>query len=674
VAGLAVAGLALPSPGGAAIHGSRYRPPLRTHCGAVATVSPLAGAAAIGVLDEGGNAIDAAVTAVFAVGVTRPEFCGIGGGGFLVYRTADGRSAALDFREEAPAAYRYVPGMSVGPQFYFGTGHGVIGVPGTVAGLSAALDRFGTISLARAIAPAEKLARDGYEVSQEEASLLDQESQRLRLFGDAARNYLKLGLVPYSAGDRIQLPDYADSLAAIAAHGPGELYGGPIGKAIVDDMGGESQFYDGDRGAMTLADLRAYRPIWRSPLSTTYRGARVLVEPPPASGGLAMIEMLNILEGYPLGGYGALSANRIHLMAEAQKIAWADRNGYVGDPRFVDVPEDLLAAKGYAIRRRAEISPSRARDYKPGSGIVRAASAGGRADAGGHTTHVSVIDGRGNAAAITCTIEQVAGSAVVAPGTGFLLNNELTDFNEPGTGTEANAPAPRKRPRSSMSPTIVLRHGQPVLAVGGAGGPSIIEGAMNTLEYALDYGFDPAAAVDAPRTDARGICDGGGLQLCMEDARIPADVIAELRRRGHQVTLEGEYADVPQIQPVGVNAATGERLAASDTRGESGATVQRAGAALPRLLPLRLSVRPQHVRAGAPTRFRLQVTTVRRRRTEGVGRARVRIGKASVRTGSRGRATLRATMHRKGRRRAVAEQVGYAIAYGYFEVVAPDRR
>ncbi len=632
---------AIAAPAASADPGSRFNEPLLSRGGAVSTVSPQAGRAAVAVLDAGGNAMDAAVTAVFAVGVTRPEYCGIGGGGFLVYRRADGRTDTLDFREQAPARYTYGSGVSLGPVSAFGTGHNVIGVPGTVAGMAAALERYGTIGLDRAIAPGERLAREGYAVTPQQAALLKEQQVRLRLYAETAAIYLKQGLFPYEAGDRLVQRDYADSLAAIAKDGPRAFYAGPIAKAIVDSMHG-SPLLAGDAGTMTLQDLASYQAIWRPALSTTYRGAKVYTAPPPTSGGTALIEMLNLLEGFPVPG-DPFSADRLHLVAEAQKLAWADRAKYLGDPRFSAVPFRTLASKPYAARRRSEISPTVARNYAAGTLAPERAS---------HTTHVSVIDAAGNAVAVTCTIEQPAGSAVVAPGTGFLLNNELTDFDAPGQGSPANAPAPGKRPRSSITPVIVSRRGRPVLAVGAAGGPSIITGVLNTVVNVLDHHMGPAEAVDAPRADARAYCDGDGLQLCVEDTRIPTQAISELRRRGHVVKTLGEYDVSPEVEPVGVDPATGNRIAVSDPRGESGAAVQATGPS-PRL---RLRVHPSRVRRGKRVQMRFTVSDDRGVLVPG---ATVTFAGARTVTGPTGRATLRVRVAGRARsRQATASKSG----------------
>lgn len=644
--------LVVAAPTATAAEGPLLREAARGHGGVVASESVEASTVGIDVLRRGGNAVDAAVATVFAVGVTRPELCGVGGGGFLVHRRADGVVAALDFRETAPATYTFTRGLFPlpdGTAIGFGTGHGVVGVPGTVAGMAAALSRFGTRTWAELLKPAERLAREGVEVTTELAAHMRQHAGRLALYPETARSYLRDGVRPYEAGDRLVQSGYAVSLGALRDGGSRAFYEGPIAQAIARDMAA-SGTYPGDRGTLTAADLAAYRAIWREPVRTTYRGHSVVAMPPPTSGGLALVQTLNVLEGFDLT---AARADRIHLLAEAQKLAWADRNAYVGDPAFVDVPLATLASKGYAQRRRGEIARDRAGTYRPGLGAPAAAPAGDHR--AGHTTHVSVVDRHGSAVAVTCTIEQIFGSAVVAPGTGFLLNNQLTDFGAPGT---ANAPAPGKRPRSSTSPTIVARRGRPVLAVGGSGGPAIIGGVVNTVLGVVDHGRDVARAVDAERTDARGTCAGDGLQLCLEDARVPAPVRDELARRGHRLQGAGTYARGPRIQAVGVDVATGEALATSDPRNElaSGAEAGRGGLAEPgvtaRTGPVR--VRVLEARRLSPRRIRVRVRVTARRgaAAEPVFGAVVRVGRARARTGVEGVAALTALARRPFRVRA----------------------
>lgn len=559
--------------------GSRWHETSSGERGVVATDHPLAAQVGIDVLNEGGNAMDAAVATAFALGVVRFEMCGVGGGGFLVYRGADGETAALDFREESPSqGYEFTKGIFGGTvdgggdtPFTFGTGHQVIGVPGFVAGLEEAATRFGSKPFGELVRPAAELAL-GFPVSPRTAFEMTQLGNRMRYFPEAARVYYKAGVLPYLAGEQISLPDYSAVLEAIAAEGSDVFYRGWIAQRLIEEMERPSPYPD-DHSAMTLEDLASYEPVWRQPLGSSYRKHQIVTMPPPTSGGTALIEILNILEGFDLGsgghpvrdGLGHLSADHIHVLAEAQKIAWADRNAYLGDPDHAD-PDVLrmqrhLTNKGYAATRRKEIDLAKAQEYAPAS----APGHGGPSDEerGSHTAHVSVIDEQGNAVALTCSIELPFGSAVVAPGTGFLLNNQLTDFTVPGSGS-ANEPAPGKRPRSSMTPAIVVYGDEPVLVTGAAGGAKIIMGVTQMVSNVIDFGLDLSTAIDAARIDARAF----GPVLNLEDARLGPGVVDDLRARGHEIQSAGEYAADPIVNAVGHDFTTGYNHAITDPRAD----------------------------------------------------------------------------------------------------------
>jgi gamma-glutamyltranspeptidase/glutathione hydrolase len=540
--------------------GSRFHPGVTSPYGVVATESPAAAAVGRDVLEHGGNAVDAAVSTVFALGVARPQSCGIGGGGFMVYRDHDGTVATLDFRETAPAAIK--ADTFTGPGLYQTfTGHTTIGVPGVVAGMDAALKRFGTISLRQAIAPAERLAQHGVTVLPSLADSIAANAERAKLFPGTAAIYLHPDGTPLTAGETLRLKDLARSLRRIMNRGASAFYEGKIAKLIVADM--QAPKLEGEQGLMTLDDLKAYQAKWRTPLIGSYRGREIDAMPPPTSGGTAILEMLNVLEGFDLRSAGMSSADADYDIAEAQRIAWADRNAYLGDPDFVSIPPQLTD-KDYAAQRRAEIDPVHTHAYAPGT---FPAATGADFNPNGSTTHMDVIDEQGNAVSLTCTIEQEFGSAVVAPHTGFLLNNELTDFSAPGT---ANEPAPFKRPRSSMSPTIVAQGGVPVLATGGAGGSRIIMGALETILDTIDFGQDLPHAVDAERLD-----DQGSATLEIEDARVDPSVLAELENRGYTLNRKGEYNIRPRVQLAGIDPETGVRTAVSDSRSDQGSLPQR---------------------------------------------------------------------------------------------------
>ena len=554
-------------PGASSAHeGTRYRKSVSSKRGVVASVSRQAGRVGIRILDRGGNAIDAAVATILAVGVTRPDLCGIGGGGFLAYRSHDGKVATLDFRETAPRRLKADAFQGVGIYRSF-AGHKTIGVPGTVAGMAKAARRFGTMSLRRLIAPARRLASKGVEVTEELSTSMAANTERLRLFPAAAEIYLVGGTAPYPPGSTLVQEDYARSLRRIAEHGPGAFYNGRIAQRIVRDMKRNGGMYPGDEGLMRLPDLDSYKAKWRKPLRARYRGHNVLAVGPPTSGGLLAIEMFNILKNFRVPRFAPFRANRLHYTAEAQKIAWADRNAYVGDPDFVEVPK-MLARESYATKRSKEIEKDEAKSYDPGERAGRPTPPPGNDTPGaGHTTHVSVVDKRGNAVSVTCTVEFLFGSAVVAPGAGFILNNQLTDFSEPGSANQAQG---GKRPRSSTTQLIISKRGEPVAVLGGAGGPRIPMGVIMTAQNLMDFRANLAHAIDAERLDEPTCC-----AMSLEGARVLPQVQAELEERGHQIVLEGEYAARPIVQAAGTSLKTGRRVAVSDPRGEWGSRGQK---------------------------------------------------------------------------------------------------
>lgn len=549
-----------------ATEGTRFREGLRSTLGVIATESPAATEIGVAVLDAGGNAIDAVVAAVMAINVARPQSCGIGGGGFMVYRSGDGSEVAtLDFREEAPSAFTpdslQVNGINRGF-----TGHLVVGVPGTVAGLAAALDRYGTMSWAELLAPSAELAAGGFEVLQSLSEQMAVAAARLRLFPSSAAQFLVGGVAPYPPGSTLVQPTLATTIETLATLGPDAFYTGPIAELIVAEMEDNGGQYPGDEGVMTAEDLAAYEAVWREPLRGTYRDHEIIAMPPPTSGGVAMLQMLNLLEGFDFADAGHANADHVHLVAEAQKLAWADRGAYLADPDHVEVPTEVLISKAYADQRRGEIDPAAAGSYEPGDVGMAPRPEGEEGNPTGSTTHVSVIDQWGNAVALTCTIETSFGSAVTVTGGGFLLNNELTDFSGPGT---ANEPGPGKRPRSSISPTIVVKDGQPVLAVGGAGGATIIMGSVHAAINTIDFGMDPARAIDAERWDSTS-----NPQLNIENVRVDPAAQATLTQRGHFLISQGEYNLLPRVQAVGVDLATGERVGTSDSRTDFAVGVQ----------------------------------------------------------------------------------------------------
>lgn len=570
---------ALVVPGGAgAVQGSRYHEGVSGTAGVVATESPAAARAGRAVLAQGGNAIDAAVTTVFALNAARPQSCGIGGGGYMLYRSPDGKVRALDYREIAPAAFRNDTLVPPGLHKTF-TGHLTVGVPGTLAGMASALQRFGTISLPEALAPAERLAENGVHVTTSLSGAMARRARDIALFRAARGIYLKDG-APYAPGDLLVNRDLARTFRIIMRHGIGAFYGGPIAREIVRDMRAPRDSGTTDAGLLTVKDFKAYKPLWRTALHGTYRGRDVFAVPPSTSGGTTMLEMLNILEGYDLRSMGEGSAQAITAISEAQKIAWADRGAYTADPAFDRQPEAQLLSKDYAAARRSQIDLSKAGSFQPGVFPAGPTALGAGADFNPHgsTTHVDVVDARGGAVAVTCTIEQEFGSAVVAPGTGFLLNNELTDFSGPGT---ANEPQPGKRPRSSINPTIVVQSGKPVLVAGAAGGSTIIMGPTLAVINTVDFGMTLPQAVDAERFD-----DQGSNKLMIEDARIAPSVLSQLTSEGYSLTRQGEYGVAPRMQLAGLAPGpAGLATAVSDSRSDRGSLAVPSSASPPTSTP-----------------------------------------------------------------------------------------
>ncbi|MDF0496053.1 gamma-glutamyltransferase [Bradyrhizobium yuanmingense] len=516
------------------------------------------------ILRRGGNAIDAAVATGFAMAVTYPRAGNIGGGGFMVIHSADrNEDITIDYRETAPAATT--------PQIFLGADGKPdatksrdsalgIGVPGTVAGLALALEKYGSgqFTLAQLLAPSIALARDGFTVSDDMADTLPSWHRRLARWPSSVRIFSRPDGTPLGEGDRLVQGDLAETLAAVAAQGPRGFYEGPVAEKLtkaVTDAG----------GIMTPADLKAYQPVIRAPVRGSYRGYDIVSMPLPSSGGVVLMETLNILEGFPLADLKQGSAASLHLLIEAMKRAYADRARYLGDPAFVNAPIETLIAKDYAAKLRANISPERA---TPSKELVSASAAPRE---GSNTTHFSVVDARGNAVSNTYTLNFSYGVGLVADGTGVLLNNELDDFtaaigasNAYGlVGFEANLPGPGKRPLSSMSPTIVLRDGKPVLVTGSPGGSRIISTVLQVIVNVLDYKMDVAAAVATPRLHHQWLPD----EVRVERG-FPEGVLLELKAMGHLV-----------LEPMGQTSANSILVTSNGTLGAADPRTRGAEAA-----------------------------------------------------------------------------------------------
>ncbi len=545
--------------------------------GMVASEQALASEAGALMLRAGGNAVDAAVATGFALAVVLPNAGNLGGGGFMLLHDArTGKSIALDFRETAPASATRDMYLDASGNVIKGKStqsRDAVGVPGSVAGLTQALAQHGTLPLAKVMAPAIRLAEQGFRVSPflaeqfalQRTHLGRWPGTRAVFFKHAAgtpdcalRECPLSALRTYEAGELLVQGDLAASLRAIAQHGAQAFYAGDIAQKIVDELAGRSH-------PLTLADLRDYRTVLREPVRGTYRGVDILSMPPPSSGGVHLIQMLNLLERYPLRDLGFGSAQAMHLMAESARLAYADRAQHLGDPDFVKVPQRGLASKKYADALAAKIDQKRARASKD---IAAGNPTPYESD---QTTHFSVMDAAGNVVSATYTLNLSFGSGIVASGTGILLNNEMDDFSvKPGvanafglTGGEANAVAPGKRPLSSMTPVIAMRDGKAWLATGSPGGARIITTVLQNLVNVIDFNMNIAEAVSAPRLHHQWQPD----MLRVERGFSP-DTLRLLREMGHEVKVMPTMGRAQTVQFDGKVF-----LGASDPRNPDGAAI-----------------------------------------------------------------------------------------------------
>jgi gamma-glutamyltranspeptidase / glutathione hydrolase len=516
------------------------------------------------ILRQGGNAVDAAVATGFAMAVTYPRAGNIGGGGFMVIHSAERHEdVAIDYRETAPAAITrdiYL-GADGKPDADKSRNSALgIGVPGTVAGLTLALEKYGSghFTLAQILKPAIELAGDGFVVTDDMADTLPDMYRRMARWPNSAKIFSHVDGTPLHDGDRLIQPDLAATLSAIAEKGPRAFYEGPIAERLAKAVGNAG-------GIMTAEDLKSYQAVIRTPVRGNYRGYDIVSMPLPSSGGTVLLETLNILEGFPLQDMKQGSAPSLHVIVEAMKRAYADRARYLGDPAFVNAPADILISKEYAAKQRAGIDLARA---TPADALMVTPPR-----EGSNTTHYSVVDSSGNAVSNTYTLNFPYGVGLVADGVGVLLNNELDDFTAaPGAsnafglvGYEANLPGPGKRPLSSMSPTIVLKDGKPVLVTGTPGGSRIISAVVQIVVDVLDYKMDVAAAVAAPRVHHQWMPD----QLRVERG-FPAEVLDDLKARGHQVIepLGQTSANSIAVTPYGLLGAPDPRTRGTTAAGQ----------------------------------------------------------------------------------------------------------
>jgi gamma-glutamyltranspeptidase/glutathione hydrolase len=514
--------------------------------GMVVTAQHLASDVGAEVLRRGGNAIDAAVAVGYALAVTHPCCGNIGGGGFMLIHTAGGQNAFINFRERAPLAatadmYLGPDGQPIAARSL--DGHLAVGVPGTVLGLETALDAYGTMSRAELMAPAIRLAEDGFILEPGDIDTLANGNAAFAREPNVAAIFLKDGK-PFAAGDRLVQKDLAVTLRSISAGGAAAFYQGPLAQAVAR----ESQAHG---GLLTARDFAAYTVTREAPVTCAYRGYTVVSAPPPSSGGVTLCEMLNILSGYPLAAYGSRSAAEVHVMSEAMRRAYHDRNTYLGDPAFVTNPVERLTSPAYAQVLRASIAPARA---TPSADLGSAAAP----PEGAQTTHYSIVDRSGNAVSVTYTLNDDFGAKVIADHTGFLLNDEMDDFTaKPGSANafglvqgKANAIAPGKRPLSSMTPTMILKDGKLVLVLGTPGGSRIITTVLEIIVAVIDHGIALQAAVDAPRFHQQWLPD----TLAAEPGAWPEPTTSALRAMGYAVVPlqpwgTGNAADVIGLAP-----------------------------------------------------------------------------------------------------------------------------
>jgi gamma-glutamyltranspeptidase/glutathione hydrolase len=539
--------------------------PVPAEFGMVVAQEKLAARIGADILRRGGNAVDAAVATGFALAVTYPRAGNIGGGGFMVIHSADrNQDVAIDYRETAPAATTrdIFLGADGKPDIAKSRDSALaIGVPGTVAGLTLALAKYGSgkITLRTILQPAIELAAKGVSIADDSADTLPDWHKRLAKWPSSAKIFSLADGSSLREGDTLVQRDLAATLTAILQQGPRGFYQGPVAEKLVTSIREAG-------GIMTLDDLKSYQPVIRNPVRGSYRGYDIISMPQPSSGGVVLLETLNILEGFAMRDLAQGSAPSLHLMIEAMKRAYADRARYLGDPAYVNAPIAALIAKDYAEKQRLSIDLNRATPWTDALSALPPRE-------GSNTTHFSVVDSRGNAVSNTTTLNFSYGVGLVAEGTGVLLNNELDDFTAaPGAsnafglvGFEANLPGPGKRPLSSMAPTIVLKDGKPVLVTGSPGGSRIISAVLQVIVNVLDYRMDVASAVAAPRLHHQWLPDEVRVERGFAD-----DTLAALRATGHTIVvpLGQTSANTIAVTPNGLLGAPDPRTRGAEAAGQ----------------------------------------------------------------------------------------------------------
>ena len=542
--------------------------PVAAENGMVVTAQHVASQVGVDVLKRGGNAVDAAVAVGYALAVVYPAAGNLGGGGFMTIQLADGRKTFLDFRERAPlaaTANMYLDSAGNVIKGSTTTGHLAVGIPGSVAGFEMALEKYGTMKRADVIAPSIRLAEEGFVLDRGDVELLATATDDFKVDPATRAIFLKSDGSAFQPGDRLVQKDLGQTLRQIRDAGAAGFYKGPVAQAIVASS-------QAGKGIITQRDLDAYKVREFAPVECDYRGYHIVSAPPPSSGGVIICEILNIVDGYPLKDWGFRSAQAMHVQIEAMRHAYVDRNSYLGDPDYVKNPLDRLLDKGYAAKIRAAIDPHKAavsQNLKPGVPPHE----------GTNTTHYSIVDGKGNAVAVTYSLNDWFGAKVTAGGTGVLLNDTMDDFTvKLGVPNiyglvqgEANSIAPGKTPLSSMSPTIVTQNGQPVMVVGTPGGSRIITAVLETIMNVIDYGMNVQEAVDAPRFHQQWLPNTTNL----ERFAISPDTQRILEGMGHQFSgpqpanhVVAILVGAPSLggKPVGKNRFYG----ANDPRRNSG--------------------------------------------------------------------------------------------------------
>jgi gamma-glutamyltranspeptidase/glutathione hydrolase len=545
------------------------RPAVEARNGMVVTSQYLASQVGVDILKMGGNAIDAAVAVGYAQAVVNPCCGNIGGGGFMTIHLADGRDTFINFRETAPAGatrdmYLDDKGQLIkGASLY---GYRAVAVPGTVLGMDTALRKYGKLPRATVMAPAIKLAREGFVLTRADTDILDTSTAMFRRDPEAARIFLRPDGSPLQPGDRLVQPDLARTLQAIADRGPDAFYKGAVPAAVekASTRGG---------GVIKSADFAAYRVTESAPLTCNYRGYVFASAPPPSSGGATLCEILNILSGYDLRAMGYGSAASVHVMAEAMRHAYMDRNTYLGDPAFVDNPLGRLLSKSYAAAIRGKIASDRA---TPSQQVQPGAAPHEKTE----TTHYSIVDKEGNAVSTTYTVNGRFGAGVIAPGTGFFLNDEMDDFTTK-IGAQnlfglvqgaTNAIEPGKRPLSSMAPTLVTRNGKIYMVLGSPGGSRIITITLETAINIIDYGMAPQEAVDAPRVHHQWLPD----EVYYEKYGLSPDTLNILRDMGYKMVEQTPWG-AAELVLVGLPEAARAEGAASSGNDASVSGAVRPG-------------------------------------------------------------------------------------------------